>query len=720
MIRTLQSTLLAALSLAATLPKASAGGGPPAYQLPGDKTTLQIHEMDEETLETGDLVTHKTWAAGWSFVRPFEYGNRRFAFLIQSTTGDAQVRELYSNGTISDAIESYKLDHDFSSVEIYYPGGNPAVVLHKRQTGKVAIWRFDSNGKLGEKTCGKLNTHLKHKDAVRPFEVSGNAYLFGLSRWTGHYAILRVQGGCVGDSGEAPVDEGKWNPGWGQAEFYRHDGRTNLILYRPEDLPNLGGGQIGVKRVLGDGKLASGWHQTPGDGFWTKGYTTFRVIQTPGAEEKLVIYKIHDGKLQILNLGDSGIGDSVYSGNIGAGWTDIVSYKKFGKLLRIQVNEQGVPAFDFRRVKAFRQAIEADYLGKVVGLQVGIMQSNRILYLKGYGMANRELEIEMTPFRQHSLASVSKMLTAVSLLKIIDRGDAGLHDRMLDHMHLSGVIAGELEGTVPHPSLNDIRLSELLTYTARFGKYGTGPSLDNPRDDDNCVDPLDESWFPNPRYRCPDKYQNSAFGNIGRVVASKAADDLSFIIESSSLEAIAKYDQYVQALWMDSVDLDDTSCLISDPATGEILETTAYYVPCNAGSNNCVGGFKQVTQEQAGFCSSGNYRSTANDLLYFLSAVRYGKVLRPALTDYLNSKTLTNPNGAQNIFVAWNGAVGIAGTGERALRKLGTSSGVNAYVYQMPWNVEVVVLMNSGCNNCKALGASIEQAFESAVALDPP
>jgi CubicO group peptidase (beta-lactamase class C family) len=721
MIRRLSGAVLVAMSLAATLLDASESGSI-QLQSPGDKTTLQIHRIDKDTFQSEGLATLENWSAGWSFVRPFERGDRRFAFLIKSVSGDAEVRELYSNGTISPVIESYDLDHDFSSVEIYYPGGNPAVVLHKRQTGKVAIWRFNSDGTLGEKTCGTINTRLKHKDLVRPFVVNGDAYLFGLSRWTGQYAIVRVQGGCVGDGDEAPVDSGTWNPGWGQAELYRHDGRTYLILYRPEDLPNLDGGKVGVKRIRDDGKLESGWHQEPGDGFWSKGYSTFRVIQVPGAGNKLAIYKIHDGQMKILDLGASGIGNEVYSGNIGAGWTDVVSYAKFGELLRLQINEEGVPAFDYRRVQAFRQAIEVDYLGKVMGLQVGVMQSNRILYLKGYGMANRELDIEMTPFRKHSLASVSKMLTAVSLLAIVDRGDADLHDRMLEHMHLNGVIAGELEGTVPHPSLNDIRLSELLTYTARFGKYNTGKSLENPRDDDNCDDPLDASWTPNPNYRCPDKYQNSAFGNIGRIVASKAADELSFIIDSSDLEAIAKYDQYVKALWMDEIDLDDTSCLISDPVTGEFLETTAYYKTCDAGNmnNNCVGGFKPVAQEQGGFCSSGNYRSTANDLLYFLSAVRYGKVLSSNSTDYLNSKTLTNPSGSQNIFVAWNGSVGIAGTGERALRKLGSSSGVSVYVYQMPWNVDVVVLMNSGCSNCKPLGNSIEQAFEAAVAVDPP
>ena len=719
MTRSLPRPLLAALFLWAPLPDASAEGGPTTFQSPGDKSTVQIHAIDEDTFAREHLTTHEQWSSGWSFVRPFEYGNRRFAFLIKSTTGDAQVRELYSNGTIGGAIQSYKLDHDFSSVEIYYPGGDPAVVLHKRQTGKVAIWRFEADGTLGRKTCGRVNEHLKHKDAVRPFEVNGNAYLFGLSRWTGQYTILRVQGGCVGESADSPVAVGKWNPGWGQAEFYSHHGRTYLILYRPEDLPNLEGGQVGVKKLHDDGTLESGWHQTPGDGFWTKGYTTFRVLHSPGGRDALATYKIHDGTLKILELGGAGIGSAVYSGNIGAGWTDVVSYKKFGKLYRIQVDEEGVPAFDFRRVKAFRQAIEADYLGKVVGLQVGIMQSNRILYLKGYGMANRELEIDMTPFRRHSLASVSKLLSAVSLLKIVEGGDAGLHDRMLDHMHLSGAIAGELEGTVPHPSLNDIRLSELLTYTARFGTYGTEPSLLKPRNDANCIDPLDESWSPDPDYRCPDTYQNSAFGNIGRVVASKAADALSFIIDGGNLEAVARYDQYVKTLWMNSIDLDDTSCLISDPDTGEFLETTAYYVRCNTG-NSCVGGFKPVKQEQAGFCSSGGYRSSANDLLYFLSAVRYGKVLRPGLTDYLNSKALTNPNGKQNVFVGWNGAVGIEGTGERALRKAGGSPGVKTYVYQMPWNVEVVVLMNSECSNCQPLGTSIQQAFESAVAVDTP
>jgi hypothetical protein len=274
MIRPLPSTAFAAMSLAMTLPVTSAGAGPPTYDSLGDKTTVQIHKIDESTLEPEALATLESWSAGWSFVRPFEYGDRRFAFLIQSTSGDAQVRELYSNGTIGDTIQSYGLDHDFSSVEIYYPGGNPAVVLHKRQTGKVAIWRFNSDGTLGEKTCGKINTHLKHKDAVRPFAAGGNTYLFGLSRWTGDYTVLRIQGGCVEDSGVAPVDEGDWNPGWGQAEFYRHEGRTYLILYRPEDLPNLDGGKIGIKRIREDGSLESDWHQTPGDGYWTKGYTT--------------------------------------------------------------------------------------------------------------------------------------------------------------------------------------------------------------------------------------------------------------------------------------------------------------------------------------------------------------------------------------------------------------------------------------------------------------
>ena len=51
---------------------------------------------------------------------------------------------------------------------------------------------------------------------------------------------------------------------------------------------------------------------------------------------------------------------------------------------------------------------------------------------------------------------------------------------------------------------------------------------------------------------------------------------------------------------MSSIDQDDTSCLISDPDTGELLETTAYYVPCDSG-NGCVDGFKPVSQEQPGF-----------------------------------------------------------------------------------------------------------------------
>lgn len=74
MIRPLQGTLLAALSLGVALP-VSAGGGPPTFQSSGDKPTLQILSIDQDTFETEDLVTHENWSTGWSFVRPFGYGN---------------------------------------------------------------------------------------------------------------------------------------------------------------------------------------------------------------------------------------------------------------------------------------------------------------------------------------------------------------------------------------------------------------------------------------------------------------------------------------------------------------------------------------------------------------------------------------------------------------------------------------------------------------------
>ncbi len=152
------------------------------------------------------------------------------------------------------------------------------------------------------------------------------------------------------------------------------------------------------------------------------------------------------------------------------------------------------------------------------------------------------------------------------------------------------------------------------------------------------------------------------------------------------------------------------------------------YTACSPGSANCIDGFKTNTVEDPGYCLSGSWRGNSEDLLYLLSAMRYGKILGSEMTDLLLSKTLQSfnsstqqPNIEGSVALGWNsGAVTIAGTDEKGLRNAGGAGGVAAYVYHLPRNVDVTLIMNTnGCSTasdpCPSLEATIREAFELAI-----
>lgn len=63
-----------------------------------------------------------------------------------------------------------------------------------------------------------------------------------------------------------------------------------------------------------------------------------------------------------------------------------------------------------------------------------IAKDGKILYRKGYGYADVEKKIPYTPETQHSVASISKMFTAVAALKLRDQGKLKLDDSICGYL----------------------------------------------------------------------------------------------------------------------------------------------------------------------------------------------------------------------------------------------------------------------------------------------
>lgn len=64
------------------------------------------------------------------------------------------------------------------------------------------------------------------------------------------------------------------------------------------------------------------------------------------------------------------------------------------------------------------------------GAQLAVSRNDSLLYVKGFGWADKEKGIEMTPTNIMRFASVSKLLTAVGIMKLVDLGKLHLSDHV--------------------------------------------------------------------------------------------------------------------------------------------------------------------------------------------------------------------------------------------------------------------------------------------------
>ena len=109
---------------------------------------------------------------------------------------------------------------------------------------------------------------------------------------------------------------------------------------------------------------------------------------------------------------------------------------------------------------------------KVVGLAVGIIEKGRIVYLKGYGFADREKNVSVTTETMFRWASCTKPVTAVVALQLAEKGQLDLD--------------ADVRKYVPeYPDKGEIiTVRELLCHQSGIVHYANGKVIPTKRDYD--------------------------------------------------------------------------------------------------------------------------------------------------------------------------------------------------------------------------------------------
>ncbi len=104
------------------------------------------------------------------------------------------------------------------------------------------------------------------------------------------------------------------------------------------------------------------------------------------------------------------------------------------------------------------------------GISVSIIKDEKLIFTKGYGFADLEKNIRTNPEHVFRLASVSKLITAVAIMKLVEEGKLSLNDKVFGE---AGIIRDEKFLKIKDSQLLEVSVLHLLNHsggwTQRYG-----------------------------------------------------------------------------------------------------------------------------------------------------------------------------------------------------------------------------------------------------------
>ena len=307
-----------------------------------------------------------------------------------------------------------------------------------------------------------------------------------------------------------------------------------------------------------------------------------------------------------------------------------------------------------------------DYISNIFGiLQIDTMpgasvlvsQNGDIIYQKGFGYADIEKKIPVTPDTKFKIGSVSKQFTAVAILKLQEEGKIKTGDK------LSKYIPG-------FPRGNEVTIYQLLTHTSGIHDYNSQPDFEmskpvTPQELLDIIKKLPYDFNPGERYL----YNNSGYFILGYIVSQISGKTLSEYLSET----------FFKPLGMKNTGIYETNIALNNEAQGYNMNGEKVK--------------KADFQEMSWALGVGSIYSTTKDLYEWNEAVFNGKVLSNATLKAAFTQAVLNSGSKVDYGFGW---FLITNRGLKFIQHSGGVSGFSAYLERQPENkLTVCILLNS-------------------------
>jgi CubicO group peptidase (beta-lactamase class C family) len=340
----------------------------------------------------------------------------------------------------------------------------------------------------------------------------------------------------------------------------------------------------------------------------------------------------------------------------------------------------------------------------IQGISLSVMRNDSLMFSKGYGWADKEKNEVMTPRNILRLASVSKLVTAVGIMKLWEQGRLSLGDRVFGP---EGILCDPAWTALIKDSLYyDITIEHLLRHQGGFSTKGGDPMFST------------RSIMVQNRLRTPPDHETLVRTQLGKPLAfvpgeTQEYSNFGFLLLSMVIEAVTGSD-YED--WMQENVLKPAGCMdfhiannyYSDKYPNEVH----YYVqpddqPVSEYDNSgrtvvrCYGG-----NDIHALSGAGAWAASTAELCRFVAAID-GRPQVPDIISVESVRRMTEWFDRDTFSLGWNDT---KPTGEWT--RTGTFSGTSALIKYFPDGECWVLVTNTSTWRGSGLAPYTTEMFE--------
>lgn len=288
---------------------------------------------------------------------------------------------------------------------------------------------------------------------------------------------------------------------------------------------------------------------------------------------------------------------------------------------------------------------------RIQGASLAITKDERLVYAKGFGIANNETGEEVKPGHLFRIASVSKLITATAVMKLYEEGKLELDERVFG---ANGILNDSIFNIYRDKRIEEITIRHLLNHTAGWSRYSGDPMFNSlyiarkmdvkaPVSFDNVLQfALSRrlNYKPGIRY----SYSNLGYAILGEIIERKSGMPYQDYVVMTLLKPLEIHDMHIgKSYYHEKYPNEVKYHSSAGKMTTYSMDGSGERVPIYYGGNNI---------ELLG--PAGGWVASAPELIKFLTAIDGF----PEQPDILSPETITlmsDPNSAGKGLFGWRG-----------------------------------------------------------------